>query len=539
MAIRGSLNEAPLPDVLQLLAMGRKTGCLSLTHRGNLASIYFDAGRITHASIVNRRDRIGDRLVRSGVITQDVVEAAIASQRERPDSRLGDLLVETGQVPRHVLVDQLRIQVEETVYLLYTWTDGTFNFDGSARLERHSALVSINPESLMLEGARRVDEWSLIEDEVPSFDLVFALEDPSRVALADAPERLRIVLAQVDGARNVTQLAEECALSELDVGKVLHEALAAGLVRRCESAPTAVADSSGRVEEHRNLGVAFYRAGMLDEALREFRRVLELVRDDRQASAYCGLVLLKQQQWHDAATVYLARSRAAEAKASDFHNLALALERQGKYADAAAALDEGVSREPGDARLLTSLGAVRLLLADAAGAQAAFERARAATAQPSAAWFHYAALAAAWTGDRARAIDLLAEGAMLHPNSAVLRNNRAVLLERDGRAQEALDDAMRGTELDHSLAHLHKNIGDLYYRAARYDEAFAAYMRATAAEPSLGADVYLRLGNIHMRRREAAQADSCWERSLALDPTNAIARGNLTAIRRGAPGAAS
>jgi hypothetical protein len=44
MAIRGNLKEASLPDVLQLLAMGKKTGCLSITHRASFGYIYFDKG---------------------------------------------------------------------------------------------------------------------------------------------------------------------------------------------------------------------------------------------------------------------------------------------------------------------------------------------------------------------------------------------------------------------------------------------------------------------------------------------------------------
>ena len=35
MAIKGSLKEASLPDVLQLLSMGQKTGCLSVAERSN------------------------------------------------------------------------------------------------------------------------------------------------------------------------------------------------------------------------------------------------------------------------------------------------------------------------------------------------------------------------------------------------------------------------------------------------------------------------------------------------------------------------
>ena len=54
MAIRGSLREASLPDVLQLLAMGNKSGTLSLTVPGSGGTICFENGRICHATIYGR-----------------------------------------------------------------------------------------------------------------------------------------------------------------------------------------------------------------------------------------------------------------------------------------------------------------------------------------------------------------------------------------------------------------------------------------------------------------------------------------------------
>jgi len=71
MAIKGSLKEASLPDVLQLLALGKKTGCLAVADRQNFGYIYFDEGRISYASIVNRRDRIGDLLRKNQLVTSD------------------------------------------------------------------------------------------------------------------------------------------------------------------------------------------------------------------------------------------------------------------------------------------------------------------------------------------------------------------------------------------------------------------------------------------------------------------------------------
>ena len=103
MAIKGSLKEASLPDVLQLLSMGKKTGCLGLSFHDSFGSIYFDSGRICHAAIVNRP-----------------------------------------------------LDTENSVYTLFTWTSGTFNFEPGVEPEDGAERVSVDPQSLLLEGARRV-----------------------------------------------------------------------------------------------------------------------------------------------------------------------------------------------------------------------------------------------------------------------------------------------------------------------------------------------------------------------------------------------
>ncbi len=120
MAIKGSLREASLADVCQLLSMGQKTGCLSVTDRSRFGQIYFDRGRITFATIVNRRDRLGDLLVRDGVIRHDQLRQVIERQAAQPDRRLGELLVESGLLTRERLGHYIRIQAEEAVYSLFS-----------------------------------------------------------------------------------------------------------------------------------------------------------------------------------------------------------------------------------------------------------------------------------------------------------------------------------------------------------------------------------------------------------------------------------
>src|SRR5690348_7369261 len=95
MAIKGSLKEASLPDVLQLLALGQKTGCLSIADRQNFGYIFFEKGRICYASIVNRRDRLGDILVKHEKITQQQLEDGVhlQGQSKNRDKKLGAIQI--------------------------------------------------------------------------------------------------------------------------------------------------------------------------------------------------------------------------------------------------------------------------------------------------------------------------------------------------------------------------------------------------------------------------------------------------------------
>src|SRR5258708_36183213 len=157
MAIRGSLKEASLPDVLQLLAMGKKTGCLSVGHRGSFGYIFFDQGKISYASIVNRRDRLGDMLVKNGMITQEQLDKAVDAQIRRRDKKLGELLVELRALTRDQLQQFLKVQIEEAVSFLFTSAGCTLNFQTDVAPDYQNTMGAVTPPPRALEGVRRVD----------------------------------------------------------------------------------------------------------------------------------------------------------------------------------------------------------------------------------------------------------------------------------------------------------------------------------------------------------------------------------------------
>ncbi len=540
MAIKGSLAEASLPDVLQLLAMGKKTGCLSVTHKNNFGSIYFDKGKISYAAIVNRRDRLGDILVKSGTITSQQLDQAISAQSKDRDKRLGEILVHLEIITRDQLHQQIRIQIEEAVYFLFTWAEGAFNFEADILPEEQDFLVSINPESLLLEGAHRVDEWSLIEKKIPSFDIVFEL-DRRRVdeSGAQLTTEQTTILPLIDGQRDVARIIEDSGLVEFEVGKALYGLSTAGFLHRVgrSKTPDTTMATDARVEEHRNLGIAFYKTGMLDEAAREFKRVTELRPADLQARFHLGLAHLRMGRNEQAVADLEQAAHARSATAAVFHNLAFALERLGETSKAREALAEALRRGGDrDPRVHTSMGVLALRDGALSAAEAAFATARSLTGgkPPAAPWFHFTALTAALGGGLDRAIAILEEGLAAYPHSAVLHNNLAVVLERRGRFDDALAAAERGTAEDSGIAQTHKNVGDLQYRMGAFDEAYDAYRRAVKYNETLGSDVWLKLGNILLRRRERDEAIACWEKALAIDPGNPIVRQNLDAAR-GAP----
>jgi len=234
--IQGSIEEAGLPDVLQLLSLGRKTGCLTVVDGAMHGEIYLDVGRVSFATIANRRDRLGVMLVKSGRITQEQLNAAAEEQEHGNKRQIGKILVDSGRIDRRSIERFVRLQVEEAVYFLFTWKQGEFTFTSHGRPPQQSLLVSLDPESLLLEGARRVDEWSLIQKKIPSFDLVYqrTKNKLSGAAAEDLTDEQNRILPLLDGTRDVAGLVDVTGMNEFDVGKALYGLVVAGVAQLVE-----------------------------------------------------------------------------------------------------------------------------------------------------------------------------------------------------------------------------------------------------------------------------------------------------------------
>lgn len=539
MAIRGSLKEASFPDVLQLLALGQKTGCLSIVDGTKFGSVFFQHGKISFAAIVNRRDRLGDSLVKRGHISKEQLEDALRQQLKAPGRRVGELLVESGFVAREVVEKELRVLVEEAVFSLFTWTQGIWTFEPDVHPDGRQLTMSINPESLLMEGARRTDEWALVERRFSSFDLVFEMDAARAGVSAPLSGELAEVAHLLDGRRSIRAVIERSGLGEFTVGKALYELAMQGLLVQVTNAESPRSDDgdlgAGTAEKALKMGLALAKAGMVEDSAREFRRVVEASPNDPIARHQLGLLALRQGEWDDAVGWLEPLAQLEETTPTMLHHLALAYEGLGRELDSARMLERAARMGPHvspQVELSRALHAFRLGDYARAEQMLASARTRFEGDAPPAVWFHYASLVAAARDDADQAQALLEEGIRTHPSVGVLHANYAALMLTRGALTAAAAAVERGMLHAANLAPFQKTVGDLAYRVARFDDAMEAYQRAVRLEPALGPDIYLKLGELRYQRGEISESQRCWQRVLELDPSNRQAQVSLDAIRR-------
>lgn len=253
MALVGTIKDFGLADILQLIGLQRKTGLLTLDSGSDMVTVKFLEGAVVGAdtSTRNLEDLLGSVLVRTGRITQVQLRETLQIQKTTMQ-RLGYILVKQRFVSSADLEEALRIQVTQIVYRLFRWREGQYRFVPMDHMEYDNEhFQPLSAETILMEGARMIDEWPMLERRIKSPEMVFrktaagaALDVPIASLLdadidfgfQDAPEQedqsageLRIspeerdVLRMVDGSATVQDIVDTSALAEFDVYRLLVE----------------------------------------------------------------------------------------------------------------------------------------------------------------------------------------------------------------------------------------------------------------------------------------------------------------------------
>jgi hypothetical protein len=175
MAFQGSLSELHLPDIIQLVSVSGKTGVFRLIDGEHHGDIWLHEGRIVHA--------------------------------EHED-----------------------LSGEEAVYALAIWRTGEFRFEAGIASPRQT--IQKSNTNLLMEAARRLDEWRVLSKKIPSVELV-----PEFVILESREGQINLntmewlLLSKIDGQRSVKQIAGAAGMSVFDSAKLLYGLVATNLIR--------------------------------------------------------------------------------------------------------------------------------------------------------------------------------------------------------------------------------------------------------------------------------------------------------------------
>lgn len=173
MSFQGSIQELPVPDIIQLVSVSGKTGMFTLVRGSERGFIYLKNGQMVHAKI-------------------------------------GDLVG------------------EEAIYALAIWSSGDFQFTPSEESETVS--IHRSNTSLLMEAARRLDEWKVLSRKVPGVDYVpvFVARDSAEPVTLSPPEWNLVI--RIDGRKTVEELARTVDSSSFETAKVLYGLITANLV---------------------------------------------------------------------------------------------------------------------------------------------------------------------------------------------------------------------------------------------------------------------------------------------------------------------
>jgi hypothetical protein len=233
MAFEGNIADFGVADVLQLINSQGKTGVLTFQNKKELISIGFENGMICSASH-NKRGvlkPIGDYLVLTGKITKEDLRKcdSISKKKGVP---LVDTLVENGVLSKEDLEKMIEFKIQEIVDELFTWKNGEYKFLLGERLYSKSKYsVLVNPQFLILEGMRRIDEWPKIKEAIPDSQMVFGKKKRPSLSL-EIGEQEKVVIALINGKQCVADIVESCGLGRFRTYHAIYNLLEGGAIEK-------------------------------------------------------------------------------------------------------------------------------------------------------------------------------------------------------------------------------------------------------------------------------------------------------------------
>jgi hypothetical protein len=272
MALSGTLKDFGIADILQLIGHQTKTGRLTLKSGNDEVEVFFIDGNVVFASEKARKSQnlLGNLLLRAELLSAEQLEEALATQ-QRTLKRLGDILIESNAVTQQQFAQMMRLQTTETLYKLFGWKTGSYEFSQEDVDKSRSTFEPIRAESILLEGFRRMDEWPSVRKKVPwtdaTFEAVKELDTRDLPSIDDGglgldgggesegkpTEKHKLIYKLALGGKDVKGILDASRLGEFEALKGINELIEWGFLEAVPPARGAAALAQGLKQGGRKL----------------------------------------------------------------------------------------------------------------------------------------------------------------------------------------------------------------------------------------------------------------------------------------------
>ncbi len=238
MALKGNLRDFSTTQLLNLIHLARKTGALTIQVQSGVTALYFREGKLVYATNSSQDGHLASVLARNGKLTAEQAKIIRTKSGNKPDKELGMLLINAGHVTHDDIVNSVRNDILETVYGLFTWTEGLFHFEPNQLPPDGVITVPIDLENIILEGSRRVKEWERLQDELPDLNMALKFTDRPQAQLRNinlSVDEWRVI-SYINPRNSIRQIAQRIGMDDFQIRKLIYGLLQAGLVEIVEPA---------------------------------------------------------------------------------------------------------------------------------------------------------------------------------------------------------------------------------------------------------------------------------------------------------------
>ena len=240
MGFAGNLNTLSLVEVFQTVNRIRATGVLRLAAAENGREVVFSDGEIIGVCFRAGEEKLSllRRLILEGRI--DAATAGSISSSKQDSAVVLEVLIQRQLITEGEMLEALHRQAEDELYNLCSWDFADFIFqdaiaDNPAVIQQVEACknrsLQINVNSLLMEMARRMDEWTNLLRVIKTEDAVLGPAEGKEQDLLNASQGYPgcAVVPLIDAVRTIEMIIAESVATRLDVYGVLAELINSGL----------------------------------------------------------------------------------------------------------------------------------------------------------------------------------------------------------------------------------------------------------------------------------------------------------------------